>query len=137
MYELTFSTSSTFASGNYTYKTGANTITISGLAQNTPYYARVRAVDSLGLASASWSLTLTVTTSTFPTSALSDGIAPSNSPAAIVTGGYGHLFVTWTPITNADPVTYEIHLSTTTNFTPVSGTKVGEVSGTAFVIEKR
>jgi hypothetical protein len=61
-YELTFSTSSTFASGNTTYYASGNTLTIAGLSPSTTYYARIRAVDQAGLTSSSWSATDTETT---------------------------------------------------------------------------
>lgn len=62
-YEVTFSTSSTFASGNITFLTGeAAFVNVGGLMPGTPYYARVRAVDTGGLASDSWSPTNTTST---------------------------------------------------------------------------
>ena len=60
----------------------------------------------------------------------SDGIPPSTSPAAVVTGGFDALFVTWTAITNTDPVTYDIHISTSNGFTPNSGNLYGTTQGT-------
>lgn len=133
-YEVTFSASSTFASGNITYLNGTSTtLTVSGLSPSTTYYARVRAVDTEGLNSAAWSSTVTVSTTAFP---LSDGIAPSSSPTPNVSGGIGYIFAIWNAITNADPVTYEVHISTTSGFTPNSGTKVSEISGTSIVLEK-
>jgi len=135
-YELTFSTSSTFASGNITYYSGnSNTITVSGLSPDTTYYARVRAVDSAGLTSAAWSGTAIKATSPY-SSGLSDGVAPASSPAPSVLGGIGYLFVSWAPVTNNDPVTYEVHISTISGFTPTSGTKVAEISGTIISLEK-
>lgn len=62
-YEVTFSTSSTFASGNITFLTGeAAFLNVGGLTPGTTYYARVRAVDTGGLASGSWSATNTTST---------------------------------------------------------------------------
>lgn len=143
-YEVTFSTSSTFASGNITYLTGtANTLSVGGLDQNTTYYARVRAVDQGGLTSAAWSATDTETTGTFPNSQPSDGQAPAAATApTVVAGPAGSLYVTWAPVTtNAlgaaqlDTVTYEVHLSSTTGFTPSGTTKATEVSGTSALID--
>jgi hypothetical protein len=66
-----------------------------------------------------------------------DGSAPSSSPAApTVLGGPGFLSVAWTAVANADPVTYEVHVSVTTGFTPSAGTLVGEVSGTLYFIKQ-
>lgn len=61
-YEVTFSTSSTFASGNITFKTGtAAYLDIGGLTAATTYYARVRAIDTAGAVGA-WSTTNTTAT---------------------------------------------------------------------------
>lgn len=133
-YEVTFSTSSTFASGNITYLTGtAKTLTVGGLSYGTTYYARVRSVDTAGSTS---SFTSTNTTTTGAAPATSDGAVPSSSPAAPnVLSGLSYLYITWTPITNNDPVTYEVHLSTTTGFTPSGATKVTEVMGSSAVVD--
>lgn len=49
-YEVTFSTSSTFASGNVTFRTGNSAVLdIGGLTPATTYYMRVRAIDAGGL----------------------------------------------------------------------------------------
>lgn len=40
-----------------------------------------------------------------------DGLPPSSSPAATVQPGIGALFVRWTPVTNANPVTYAVHVA--------------------------
>ncbi|HWT40086.1 MAG TPA: fibronectin type III domain-containing protein, partial [Dongiaceae bacterium] len=133
-YEVTFSTSSTFASGNITYLTGtATTLTVGGLAAGTTYYARVRAVDQGGLTSAAWSATNTKATTATP---LSDGSAPASSPTPTVASGIGYLFASWTAVANNDPVTYEVHISTTTGFTPSGATKVAETASTVISLEK-
>ena len=135
-YEVTFSTSATFASGNITYLTGnATTLTVSGLSPSTTYYARVRAVDTEGLTSAAWSTTNTTETLAH-TVGSSDGNAPSSSPTPTVTSGIGNLHVSWSPVANADLVTYEVHLSTTNDFTPGAGTKSAENMGTVIVLER-
>jgi hypothetical protein len=142
-YEVTFSTSATFASGNTTFLTGnSTTLTVGGLSPSTIYYARVRAVDNGGNTSASWSSTVSSTTTAFPTPSPSDTYAPQSSPTPNVLGGLSYLYITWAPVTlnsnggaQVDPVTYEVHLSTTTGFTPSGATKVTEVSGTSAVID--
>lgn len=50
--------------------------------------------------------------------ASTDGLPPAISPTPTLVPGIGMLFVSWTAISNADPVTYEVHLSTTSGFTP-------------------
>lgn len=72
---------------------------------------------------------------TLPPPPVSDGLPPSASPAPTVTGGIAALFVEWTAITNADPVTYEVHVSTTTGFTPGPTTFSQATDGTQAVIE--
>lgn len=96
-YEITFSTSPTFASGNTTFRAGGTTMTVSGLTPSTTYYARIKAVDTAGLLSSSWSSTDTETTlsasSTVTAGDLQDGtfvndfvLGPSSS--LIINGGY-------------------------------------------------
>lgn len=142
-YEVTFSTSSTFASGNTTFLTGNSTsLTVGGLTAGQTYYARVRAVDTGGNTSAAWSGTDTRTTGTFPTTPLSDGVVPAAGNTPDVMTGLGYLYVKWAPVTTnasaqpqTDTVTYEVHLSTTTGFTPSGATKVTEVSGTSSIVD--
>lgn len=141
-YELTFSTSSTFASGNVTYYTGLNNITISGLAAGATYYARVRAIDTGGLSGA-FSATNTAATTTYPATPLSDGVVPATPAAPTVLGGIGYLYVSWAAVTtNAtggaqnDVVTYEVHTSTTSGFTPSGSTKAAEIAGTIATLDK-
>lgn len=136
VYLVDIATNSGFTTGLLSYRTGATNITISGLAQNQVYYARVKAVDSLGLASTSWSTSVNATTGTFPLTPLSDGSAPTSSPVPTVTGGIGYLFASWTPVANNDPVTYEVHVGTTSGFTANASSKVGEIAGSTMVIEK-
>lgn len=133
-YEVTFSTSADFSTSPITFKTGtANYLTVSGLNPSTTYYARVRAVDNGGLNSAAWSTTNTSTTLSYSANT-SDGVAPTSSPAVNVTAGISYIYATWPVITNNDPVTYEVHVSTASGFTPSVSTKVAETSGTSQVI---
>lgn len=139
-YDLQISTNSSFpaTTATVTYRAGTNSFTAAGLNFGTLYYARVRAVDSFGLSGA-WSSTVSSTTTTPPVTPLSDGNPPASSPAATVTGGIGYLHISWPVVSNNDPVTYEVHLSTTAAFVPTLGsstTKIGEVAGTVFVAEK-
>lgn len=64
-----------------------------------------------------------------------DGIPPASSPTPTVRGGLVFLLAEWTAIANADPVTYEVHISTTTGFTPDATTKKGEITGTFMFIK--
>lgn len=69
------------------------------------------------------------------TPASTDGETPAASPAPTVTGGIGALFVRWPAITNADPVTYEVHLSTVDGFTPDGTTLVGTTPATSLTLK--
>jgi hypothetical protein len=56
----------------------------------------------------------------------SDGAPPASSPTPTVVGGPGWFAVKWEPIVNNDPLTYEVHVSTTSGFTAGPGTKAGD-----------
>lgn len=60
---------------------------------------------------------------------ITDGAAPASSPTPTVRGALGALVVEYDPISNADIVTYEIHLSVSTGFTPDSTTLAAEKRG--------
>ena len=135
-YDVTVATNSGFTTGVLQYRTGATTLSINGLSTATQYWVRVRATDSGNPAlSSAYSTSVTATTSSFPTTPLSDGVAPASSPVASVTGGFGYIHASWTPIANNDTVTYEVHLGTATGFTPSASTKVGEIAGSTIIIE--
>lgn len=68
---------------------------------------------------------------------LSDGSAPTSSPAATVTGGFGYMYLKWDHITNVDPVDYEVHMSANSGFTPTSTTLVGSTPSNFFFIRNR
>lgn len=72
---------------------------------------------------------------TLPPPVASDGDPPATSPAPDVQGGIGALFVSWTPIANADPVTYEVHISTSSGFTPDGTTLSQTTDGSQAVID--
>lgn len=105
------------------------------------YYINVYAEDIYGTSSTAR------TTSASPTTVsgvgTSDGLVPLSSPAAVVSALYGALEVKWTGLTlgprsttaNPDPVTYEVHVSTTNNFTPSSSTLALQVDGTFAIIK--
>ena len=105
-------------------------ISLGGLVAGT-YYIKVQTQDMYGgLSDAVQSNSVSVS-GVEPT----DGQVPSASPVATVNSLYGALEVKWTAITNADPVTYEIHLSTTNGFTPSASTLALQVTGTFAIIK--
>lgn len=140
-YELQISTASDYSTIIGTYQTGtAISISIAGLSPSTTYYARVRAINTANNASAY--TTVSTNTTAFPTGASSDGYAPSASPTPTVVGGLGYVYATWSPVTTnsnggsqVDPVTYEVHLSTSSGFVPGASTLVTEVNGTFALID--
>lgn len=65
----------------------------------------------------------------------SDGNPPDVSPDPTVIGGVGVLHVRWPAITNNDPVTYQVHVSTVDGFTPDATTLAAETAATAITIK--
>jgi hypothetical protein len=65
----------------------------------------------------------------------SDGIPPTASPDPTALSGIEVINVRWTPITNADPVTYDVHVSTTLGFTADSTTLAGSTASSYFVLK--
>ena len=62
---------------------------------------------------------------------LPDGLPPASSPDPTVYGGIGFLLVKWDGVVNHDPVTYEVHVSDTTGFTPDADTLAAETPATS------
>lgn len=65
-----------------------------------------------------------------------DGSPPATNPTIAVRPGIGSLFVVWEPITNADPVTYDVYAVPAADvarlaYPPLSTDRVGEADGTA------
>lgn len=56
---------------------------------------------------------------------LGDGQPPASSPTATVLGGIGSLFITWQPVANSSPVSYEVHVATTNANAPSAADLVG------------
>lgn len=71
---------------------------------------------------------------TLPDPQPTDGLAPVVSPQPVVLGGVASLFVQWIAVANHDLVKYEVHVSTSSGFTPGVGTYAGETPSTFFVV---
>lgn len=100
------------------------------------YYAKLVTRTSSGLRStpsAAFTVTPQALVDSLP--APTDGTAPTDSPLPNVAGGVGALFVSWAPSSNPDPVTYEVHISTTSGFTPDSTTLAAETAGNLAAIK--
>lgn len=75
--------------------------------------------------------------STVGGSQVKDGIAPNTPSAPTLTASYKSFLATWPAVTNtADVVVYEVHVSTSSGFTPSGTTKVGEVTATGMMVNK-
>lgn len=67
----------------------------------------------------------------------SDGIPPATSPAPVMLAGIESMIARWTPITNSDSVTYQVHISDTLGFTATwdnPATLAGSTTGSQFTI---
>lgn len=65
-----------------------------------------------------------------------DGVPPAGSPTPIAEDGIGFISARWTPITNHDPVRYEVHISDDDTFIPSVDTLVADTANTSLVIAK-
>lgn len=68
---------------------------------------------------------------------ITDGVPPSVSPPATVSGGINTLFVQWDPVANIDPITYEVHVSLADGFIPDASTLAGESQGGSLFVIKQ
>lgn len=109
------------------YSVSSNNITIPELDAVTTYYVRVRGIDKYGNVGV-W------TNGSATTTGVSDGSAPTTAPSITASAGLGYVFVSWGAVTNVDPVTYLIHMSTTANFTPDATTLVMRSANTSEII---
>ena len=118
--------------------TSGTTFSVSGLKASTSYYVRVVSKDIYGNSSAfvqSNTITLNAVGGT------NDGSAVATSPTPTITPLFGALQVKWDAVTNVDSVTYEVHISTSTGFTPdrplsgTSTTRVIQTEGTFAIIK--
>lgn len=141
-YTIEIDTANTFATGNKKTISVAGTsgfASYSGLSAGSQWYARIKAKDRSGNLSAAWTNS-TPTSVTLGTQGndvqYSDGAAPASSPTPTIVGVIGGLYVYWTAVANNDPVTYEVHLSASSGFTPSGTTKCFEQDGTSGIITR-
>ncbi len=118
--------------------TSGTTFSVSGLKASTSYYVRVVSKDIYGNLSAfvqSNTITLNAVGGT------NDGSPVATSPTPTITPLFGALQVKWDAVTNVDSVTYEVHVSTTSGFTPdrplsgTSTTRVIQTEGTFAIVK--
>lgn len=65
--------------------------------------------------------------------AATDGFPPDSSPLPIALGTVGVVLLKWSAIENHDPVTYQVHISTTESFTATESTFLGRTAGTFMI----
>ena len=134
-YELQVSEDDTFTIVIATYLSRFEGQSVMNLTPGTTYYLRVRVVSNVDGVSP-WSATATGVPTEFPKTDLSDGIAPEDSPDPFITAGLGFLMAEWIATPNNDPMTYDVHVSTTSGFTPSAVTLIGSTSGTFYFVNR-
>lgn len=133
-YEVHVADDAAFTVNLRSFVTVANSLRVANLPVGVTVYARVRGLTSYN-GTGTWSATASGTPMVLPTNT-TDGSPPSVSPGVVVTPGIGYLLAEWLPVSNVDDVTYEVHISTGSGFTPVPGTKLGETSGTFYFVRR-
>ena len=118
--------------------TPGTTFSVSGLKASTSYYVKVSSKDIFGnLSSEVQSNTITLNA----VGGTNDGSPVATSPTPTITPLFGALQVKWDAVTNVDSVTYEVHVSTTSGFTPdrplsgTSTTRVIQTEGTFAIVK--
>ena len=98
------------------------------------YYGRIRTTTYDEFSD--WSDVVSVDVIGLTVSQVTDGWPPEDSPDVVCTPGIGWVLAEWTPQPNADPVVYEVYLSSESGFTPSPETKASETSSTFFTVRK-
>jgi hypothetical protein len=140
MTKVEVSIASDFSSIFATREVAGTTLTITGLDHLTTYYFRAKTKSATGVYSSSWSSTASGTTVHIPGSDVTDGSAPSTSPSLAasgsVVGGPNYFRVKWSAVSNADTVYYDVHMGTTSGFTPSGSTLCTTTPGLSTFIKK-
>lgn len=130
-YEVQFAESADFTVNPRAYYTFETYYREPNIAPGTHIWGRVRTLNSTGGFS-TWSTLDDVVVTIYPGG--SDGSPPAGSPAVTCTEAIGFIIAQWLPQVNADTVTYEVHVSLSSGFTPGPATKLGETTGTSFMV---
>ena len=113
--------------------TVAKVYDFAGLTAGSSYTVKVYTIDTANNSSSA-----TTSTSFTVVSYKTDGSVPASSPDVnSIIPFAGALEVKWDAVSNNDPVTYEVHISTTSSFTPSAGgaTLATKTSGTFAIIK--
>lgn len=115
-----------------TVNTYSNTATFLQLSAGKTYTVTVKTIDTYKIESST-------VTGTFSLNA--DGISSDQSPPPAVSNlvvrpSFKSLILRWDSVSNKDYTTYEVHMSTSTGFTPAPGTLIATVDGNFYVINK-
>lgn len=65
---------------------------------------------------------------------VTDGLPPETSPLPVALGTVGVVLLKWEAVSNADPVTYQVHVSTTADFTADATTLLARTVGNFMVV---
>ena len=97
------------------------------------YYVKLVCWSVAGVVSPSSGVT---EADSWPVVTITDGFAPPTVTGVYAMAGIDFSTVRWAPVSNADSVTYDVHVSTMLGFTPSPATKVGETQGTQFTVRR-
>lgn len=125
-YEIQFATDSGFTQDLFGFYVSA-LLTTTGQIAAVTWFVRVRAVSLFDVnVVGPWSAIQSILVEELTIPNQTDGFPPASSPACTITEGIGYLLAEWDSVANADEVTYEVHISTQSGFTPSAGTLLGE-----------
>lgn len=135
-YEVQVSSTSDFSFDVISVVTVSTQAIVQNLDVGTQYWVRVRGVSSSGSVGGWGPSQPSVVVPGFPAIGDSDGDPPDDSPTPVCKPAIGAITVEWLPTPNNDVVTYEVHASLTSGFTPGPTTKLGETTGTFWGIRR-
>lgn len=131
-YQIELADDASFTVNVRSFDTVSRQFRLGDLPAGQSIYARVRGMTGGGVGP--WSVTKSVVVQDFHEQQFSDGTPPESSPQPVITGTLGWLMAEWVATPNPDLVTYEIHVSTVSGFTPSSSTKLGETTSTFYSV---
>lgn len=132
-YEVAFADNAAFTALPRSFTTTSTAFILPNLNKDDVVFARVRALSSHG--AGPWSSVHSATVLGVPSPhEFSDGQPPDASPQPVVRPAIGFVMAEWVAQPNAGIVTYEVHVSLSSGFTPSSSTLLGETDGTFYMV---